>query len=50
MEKISNEQIMRTIRLFLTIKQNEDDFFMNCTFNELINKIQEYWDNPISDN
>jgi len=42
--KITNDQILRTIRIFLTIKQEENEFFMHCTINELIDKIQEYWD------
>lgn len=45
MERISNQQIIRVLNIYLSLKQDNPEWFNNVSLDDIINKIQDSWNN-----
>ena len=45
MERISNQQIIRVLNIYLSLKQDNPEWFNNASLDDIIDKIQDSWNN-----
>lgn len=45
MERISNQQIIRVLNIYLSLKQDNPEWFNNASLDDIIDKMQDSWDN-----